>query len=190
MTRGVKNPGWKKGDVTEEDSMRYFDLAKYPAIEVKRMLRSRLIYEKEDLIHEAYVEGNWWRYVEQSNGYLRTIIKFDMIKCVGRWTHRHHNGRNTITMTPLSFIHDDEGNQIDFEGNERDPADVAEINDMVSFILEESGLTPGEKKAIETSYLRGLTPTEAARERGLTDGAIHTQCYNAKLKIREALNHV
>ena len=68
------------------------------------------------------------------------------------------------------------------------PDILAERKDLVEFIVEKSGLSKGEKEALRSSYLSGKTPTEAAKERGLSDGLVHTQCSYAKPKIRAALN--
>jgi len=70
--------------VSEDLKRRYCEAAPIAAGRILRRPRVADIklWEKDDLINEAFLHGNWWKYEDRDDDYLSYIIYWDMLKCV------------------------------------------------------------------------------------------------------------
>jgi RNA polymerase sigma-70 factor (ECF subfamily) len=68
------------------------------------------------------------------------------------------------------------------------PAEQAEANDLVERARRAmTGLTPGQRAALELAYFQGKTSTEVAELEGIPIGTAKTRIRTALVKLREAL---
>lgn len=162
-------------DVDPKLVERFMELAPVASKWAKRMTggmaTDKGIYgSKDELINEAYVYGHWWRYGDRTDGFLLTIIKYDMVRRIVRWHHSvRDSNHGTIrfrrpSIESLEALMDDENDDgFDVEDPRGSASCTLEDADLVDHIMRDSKLTSDERSLIRSIYWGGKSISEWAR---------------------------
>ena len=158
---------------------RFMAIAEMEATKIMREYGAYIrLYEKNDLIGWALVDGYWPDYTE-SDGVMRQVIRFDMLRslnhALGYDSRQDRVLVHSVDMDRMPDIVDKDGS---------DPLQCAMIDEMVDLVVHTKVLTEEERIALLRRYVDGETYGETGKSMKTCRSTAHKYCKTGLNKIR------
>lgn len=151
---------------------RFLSLANIAVYRLRKHPHIRVLYQKDELVNDIFINGYWRNYYDKSDIYLVWIMKLDAIRYLYKISKYHSKYQ----------IHLQHLDSVDYPVND---AAMFEIKEYVHYLLRKANLSISSLQMIKLYYWDGLTQKDVAKVMNLSRITVNKTLKKCLCKMRK-----